>query len=223
MNISGKKTNSWINSWEKIFKKGVPDDLLKPYSHFDGILRKLIDSKAKKVLDVAMGAGRHTICLAEAKFKVYGFDFSQSALDLAQKNLSKRHLKVEMVVGNMFGIYPYPDNFFDGVVAIQAIYHGYRKHMIKALSEIHRVLKKNGILGFTVSMDKERSTMGSKGKKIIQIEADTYKALDGREKGIPHFYPSSSQLLKMLETKFDNIEIFEDNKNKYLLVTCKAR
>ncbi len=217
------RRSEWINVWDSIFRRGVPEDLLNPYGRFDIILNKLLEAGTKKVLDVAMGVGRHAAILANSGLEVYGFDLSDSALSLAKKELGRRNLRCQMVKEDMFNSYPYRDNFFDGVVAIQAIYHGYKNHMVKALSEIHRVLKKGGLLAFTVSTDKKRSALGSKSKEIIKIATNTYMAASGREKGIPHYYPTPDEVVTILKPKFGNISIIVDDRNKYLLIVCSAR
>lgn len=222
INLNRSREN-WINNWDNIFKKGVPRDLLNPYGRFDIVMNKLLEAGVKRVLDVAMGAGRHSVILASSGLSVDGFDLSNSALSLAKKELKKRKLKCQVIKEDMFNSYPYNDGTFDAVVAVQAIYHGYKRHMMKAINEIHRVLKPGGIFAFTVSTDKKRSSMGSKENKVVKVAPFTYVASAGREKGIPHYYPTQDKIVNILKKKFGNVSIMVDDRNKYLLIICNAK
>lgn len=135
---------TWINIWDEIFKSGAPTDLINPYSKFNIVLDKVLESKSKKVLDVAMGAGRHSMIMASSGLDVYAFDLSEEAIKISKSEANKRNLDIEILKADMFNTYPYKDNSFDAVIAIQAIYHGYKKHMLKAIREVHRVLKAGG-------------------------------------------------------------------------------
>lgn len=227
---------SWLNTWDEIYRtSGIPEDLRHPYGRFDFIAYQIIQAGAKNVLDVAMGPGRHSIELAKMGLKVYGFDLSIAALELAKQELQANQVESEMRVADMFDILPYPDNFFDSVVAIQAIYHGLPHDMQFAIDEIHRVLKPGGVFGFTVSMDCERPRVEQVGSTLVTrsslsdsdfIEVpgheDTYIYKVGREAGIPHYYPGEKKLQEMLSGKFNHILHFSDMERRYRLVTCIA-
>lgn len=210
---------SKINPWERIFRLGIPNDLREPYPNFSLILSKIKENDCKRVLDVAVGSGRHSFLLSKEGFDIFGFDLSASAVNLT-RNLFKNHgLNGNFCIADMFEKYPYMDGFFDAVVAIQAIYHGTKDDMVKAVSECARVLRPGGLFIFTVSSSKERASLGAtkyEGKKIADR---TYMPLVGREKGLIHYYPEKDELEMMLNTHFSNVRILEDNKNKYLLVT----
>lgn len=213
----------WPNRWDKVYEReGVPHDLQHPYFGFDYIQGRILSSGAENVLDIAMGPGRHTIPLAEEGLKVYGFDLSPKALELARGQMSSRGLSGELVLADMFSTYPYPSSFFDSVIAIQAIYHGYPPHMKAAMSEIHRVLRPGGVFAFTVSMDLGRAMLGAKELKYKKVSKfkNTYIPKAGREKDIPHYYPDEGELEAMLRPDFNELEMFVDMDHKYRLITC---
>lgn len=241
---NGLPSREWKNPWDNIYAtKGVPEDLKQPYFNFEFIMGEIERleqpagrSQRKRVLDVAMGPGRHAIALCEAGFDVCGFDISQRALDLAVKEIKERGLECNMSIGDMFGKYQYQDSFFDAVVAIQAIYHGYPPHMKAALNEIKRVLRPGGLLAFTVSMDCERPMTDTDGRKFVgkaleerdyyEVDGyeDTYVFHHGREAGLPHFYPGEDILEMMLwQSGFNNLQSYKDHERKYRLVWCNAQ
>jgi methylase of polypeptide subunit release factors len=56
----------------------------KDLPRFVKLLRKI---KAKRILDLGCGTGRHVIALAKKGFEVYGVDISKKALNLAKERL----------------------------------------------------------------------------------------------------------------------------------------
>ncbi len=222
---------AWDNPWEEIYRKiGVPEDLISPYYGFGDIqeaLKKHAGEKDKagiRVLDVAGGPGRHTIKLAEMGFRVFSFDVSKTAIELAKEAAIKNNVadRVNFRISDMFGTYPYREGYFDSIIAIQAIYHGYQEHMQKAIDEIHRISKPNALFAFTVSMDCDRAMMGAKKYKTKEVAPFTFIPQVGREKGLPHFYPDEQLLEKMLRPKFNNIRHQTDLENSYRQVFCNA-
>lgn len=211
------------NPWNEIFESGIPEDLMQPYKGFHFILEKFRKNNVESVLDVAMGSGRHSILLAKENFQVFGFDLSDNAIKLAQAICMNDNLRCEFKKGDMFSTYPYPNNSFDGVIAIQAIYHGYKDDMEFAIKEASRVLKKNGVFSFTVSKKKNRSTLGAKSPKIQEINEDTCLPLSGREAGLVHYYPNESQIRKITSKLFSDVTIMDDNESSYYLVICVGK
>ena len=223
LKIDENGNENGFNPWEGVFKHGIPEDLKEPYEGFGIILHALEKSGAHNVLDVAMGAGRHAMLMAEAGYKVSGFDISLSALDLADASIKKRGLekKIDIKEADMFKVYPYPDDHFDAAVALQAIYHGYPRDMSAAFEEIHRVVKPGGVIAFTISLDYQRAALGAESYKAQQVAERTYVPLVGREAGLPHFYPSEEMLLDMMEPHFTGINMLLDADNNYRLVLSK--
>lgn len=225
ININTKtQKNSRVNPWEDLFDRGIPTDLQNPYAKFDKILNFLKENDCNRVLDVAMGAGRHSIALATENFEVFGFDLSKKALKIAGKLFKEKKLKGSFCCADMFERYPYNSNFFDGVIAIQAIYHGKKSEMTEALKEIARILKPRGAFSFSISTNKKRPLLGSHNPNgIKKLDEKTFIPLSGREKGLIHYYPEISDIIDMLSTNFDEVKIDFDIKNDYYVVFCKKR
>ena len=99
-----------------------------------------------KVLDVGCGTGDLLLMLDEkrrnkkAMLNLCGIDISRKMLEKAKKNLGS---KAKVQYGDVENI-PFKANYFDVVTSTEAFHH-YEKAQ-KAISEMHRVLKKNGLL-----------------------------------------------------------------------------
>lgn len=122
----------------KIFKKY---DL-----HREDLALSLLDT-ADRLLDVGCGDGS-LILKARKKFKeLYGIDISQSRINKAQHNAAEKFAEdhdIHFSVCNINNKIDFPDSMFDVVTSIAVIEHMFDPYFI--VGEIHRVLKKNGIL-----------------------------------------------------------------------------
>jgi len=94
-----------------------------------------------KVLDLGCGAGHGSNLLAEKYSQVTGLDISIDAIDYAKKNWSRPN--IDFIVGDSMSI-PFESGSFDVVAAFEVFEH--LSDWKKFLSEIRRVLKKDGTL-----------------------------------------------------------------------------
>lgn len=108
--------------------------------------------KDKIVLDIASGSGYGSSILAKTAKKVYGVDIDKTSVEYARQNYSKNNL--EFLIGNATDI-PVADNKIEAVVSFETIEHiaDYRKF----ISEIKRVLKKDGVAIISTPNDVEFS------------------------------------------------------------------
>lgn len=206
-------------TWEDIFKK-EGKVFEEPHEDMPKLVKLLRKYKAKKILDVGCGTGRHLIYLAKKNFDIYGLDNSQTALNMARSWLKKLKLKAHLKNLNFYQSLPYKNNFFDAVISHNAIHHGTTQQVKKAISEINRILKKNGIIFITVPQRHHKSsiqpTASFKGKKI---EERVIVPQEGPEKGIPHFY-FNKKLLKEFFCDFEIQELYTKNRD-YRLIGLK--
>jgi ubiquinone/menaquinone biosynthesis C-methylase UbiE len=97
--------------------------------------------KGKSVLEVGCGAGIDLLRFARGGAQVIGIDLSNTAIDLARKNLEQNGQNTDLRVMNGECM-EFADNTFDVVYA-----HGvlqYTADTEKMIAEIHRVLKPGG-------------------------------------------------------------------------------
>ncbi len=98
------------------------------------------------LLDIGCGTGDLTaLVFREHHFKeAWGIDFVEPVIKQAQKS----HPDIQFEVGTLPEL-RFPDNKFDVVVASEVFYYLNSEERLKALKEISRVLKENGLLLFS--------------------------------------------------------------------------
>ena len=109
------------------------------------ILRNFV-REGDKILDVGCGNGRLLELLKDEKINYTGVDLSEKLIEIAQK----RYPQNNFLVADNLNL-PFSDNNFDKVFSV-AVLHSIpsKEFREKALAELKRVLKPNGILLLTV-------------------------------------------------------------------------
>ena len=109
-------------------------------------IRMLKAHQPEMVLDVATGTGDFAVeALNAGAKKVIGVDISEGMLSFGRKKIKKKGLedKVELFYGDSENL-KFKDEEFDAVIVAFGVRNF--QDLRKGLSEIHRVLKKGGIL-----------------------------------------------------------------------------
>jgi ubiquinone/menaquinone biosynthesis C-methylase UbiE len=110
---------------------------------------KLIGNvKGRKVLDLACGEGYNTRILAAKGAKVTGVDFSEKLIALAKAEESKKKQGIKYHMGDAANLSIFSDASFDVVTCFMALQD--IKNYKKAVSEVARVLKKEGRFVFSI-------------------------------------------------------------------------
>lgn len=97
------------------------------------------------VLDIGCAYGRDTNFFASNKYITTGIDLSKNMINKAKKSVNN----AQFFVMDMLDL-GFEDNIFDGVWCSATLLHLKKVDAIKALKEIKRVLKINGILYFNL-------------------------------------------------------------------------
>jgi len=112
-----------------------------------------------RVLDVCCGPGDQAVHYAKRGIVATGIDLSPSMLKLAGKNKRKQGLRnVSFQIADAANL-PFKDNFFDCASASFALHEKGRTVRDKIISEMKRVVKKEGALifiDFQVPLPKNR-------------------------------------------------------------------
>lgn len=194
-----------MGDWESIFKESgkVVSEI---QENMIDVIKLLKKTKAKTILDLGCGSGRHTVLLAKEGFNVYATDIAKSGLKMTKEWLAEENLQATIKQESCFTKFSFKDNFFDAVISTQVIHHNFHDKVKYCISEIERVLKPGGIIFVTVSARKHR-----KGSTKFEIpEPHTYIPLDGREKGLPHFIYTNA----LTKKDFKNFRILKIHKDK---------
>lgn len=125
----------------------MPDKLLKELE-IENISKYLSDGL--KVADIGCGNGYSTFCYASSKnIDITGIDYSENMINVARKTLeAKSDLKnnVAFLVGDVLNLNNINDCSFDVIITDRCLINLISiDDQIKAMEELHRVLKPNGV------------------------------------------------------------------------------
>ncbi len=114
-------------------------------------------SKNDLVLEVGCGEGYGTKLLSKKSAKIIGLDVDKDIIMRASEKYGSKKCYFKLYDGIKI---PYKDNIFDAVVSFQVIEHV--QDDVNYISEVHRVLKKSGILILTTPNKNYRLKPGQK-------------------------------------------------------------
>ena len=105
----------------------------------------------EKVLDFGCGAGRFTRALKDYRpdLEVHGCDISLSAITMAKRQNDGVDYKQSEIDQKI----DYPDNYFSNIFIFDVLEHVNKP--IEVLSDLHRILKNDGILFLQVPCEKD--------------------------------------------------------------------
>lgn len=107
-------------------------------------IEKLIKLKKGKILEIGCGNCRNLKDFAKAGFVCYGIDFSRKMLKFARLYCKKYGFKVILKKAKVESL-PFKNNTFDYLLAIAILHHLKPRQQIKAVKEMYRVLKDDGL------------------------------------------------------------------------------
>ncbi|MEN3012397.1 MAG: class I SAM-dependent methyltransferase [Dictyoglomus thermophilum] len=175
-----------------------------------------------KFLDLGCGRGRHSIFFAKHGFEVYATDISESGIEILKEKAKIQGLNINAKVCDMHNL-PYPDEFFDCILAFHVIYHTNREGIRRVVSEIHRVLTEGGecFLTFNSQFSKNFNNPDN-----IFLEDGTVIKKEGVEAGIPHYYVDKEEVLELISNfeivSFKYVEdILPKRSNKFFVLATK--
>ena len=97
--------------------------------------------QGQRVLDYCCGSGRLAVYLAMKGATVYGFDFSEQAIELAKFKAKVNNVQVAFEVMDAEQLL-YPDNYFDFVIGFEALHHVIVHPRVP--SELARIVRQGG-------------------------------------------------------------------------------
>ena len=135
--------NTFDKKWDKIYYNSKQLNLY-PYSDLVSYYFKNFNkNKIIKVLEVGCGAANNLSLFTNNKNEVYGIDASPHAIKFARNLFKKRKKKINLSVCD-FTKLPFKNNYFDLIINRAALCNTNIYNANIAMSECHRVLKKNG-------------------------------------------------------------------------------
>ena len=181
-------------AWD--WKEGISPIWLSPSEESFFIAGQWKEKGYTQLLDFGCGLGRHAIFFAKHGFDVSAFDLSEEGVAYLKKWAGEEGLDIKTTVSDMLDL-PYGENSFDCIFAYHVISHTDTDGFKKILSEIRRVLRPGGEIYLTLC-SKETWSYCEAGYPEID-ENTVIKTEEGPENGIPHFYVSLDDILRLFE------------------------
>ena len=134
------------NKWKKEgYKKGWKCFGMNISNRFDkarkqSAIKFLNPKKRDIILDAGCGRGDVSLKIAKKAKKIYAIDIAKSGFEKIKKNSPKNLIFKKMNIENL----KFKEETFDKIVCIETLEHVL--HPEKAISEMKRVLKKQGII-----------------------------------------------------------------------------
>lgn len=143
-------------------------------------------SKNSFVLEVGCGEGYGTRLFSENVVKIIGLDVDKNTIASAQKKYGSENCIFRLYDGLKI---PYEDNIFDAVISFQVIEH--IQDDKNFISEIYRVLKRNGIFILTTPNGTLRIKPGQRPWNRFHVR---------------EYYPN--ELEQVLKSKFSDVKVW---------------
>lgn len=119
----------------------------------------------KRILELGCGQGRDTIFFALKGLDVHAIDSSNVAIENIYQKIRGKNISVKLEHFEASKTLPFDSSYFDAVYSHMFYNMRFTDEELRSLfKESSRVLKKNGLLNFSVRSDKD--ALYNKGKKI---------------------------------------------------------
>jgi len=171
--------------------------------------REMRNSQCRTVYDLGCGVGRHAVFLAQQGFRVSASDISSSAIEKTRMNLSQANVDANLQQLDM-NEWPFDDGQFDAVIAFNVVYHATCSEIETILTQIHRVLRPQGLLFITF-----KSVLDSQCGQGNKLASLTWAPTSGVEAGIPHYYVDETEAKRLLQ----NFELVSMTHKQELAIT----
>ena len=146
-NSLSKEWDNASESWADFVRKG--QDYFREEMNNPEIFKLIGNVRGRRVLDLACGEGKNTRMLARRGARVVGVDFSEKMIKLAKEAEKREGLGTEYYVSDAADLKVLEDGCFDVVTCFMALMDIERYE--DAVSEVSRVLKKNGRFVFSIT------------------------------------------------------------------------
>jgi ubiquinone/menaquinone biosynthesis C-methylase UbiE len=206
--------------WEDYYRtiRRLPSRFKKIAQFVVDVVSIFKDHNVHLVLDLGCGTGRHSVFLENKGFSVIGIDLSKSALKIARKWMQEGLAGTTLVQAAMTCL-PFRNNSFDGMISISVINHAVSKDIKTTIDEIHRTLKKDGLIVANLTSI-EDPRLGT-GKKVEDNTFLIFEAFEQNQFEELHHFFTKNEVLELF-TGFSETDVsFLRERPNYLKVFAK--
>lgn len=158
-----------------------------------------------RVLDLGCGKGRHAIYCAQRGIETHAVDLSDIALEVLSKEAGKNQLfELLKIVKADIKELPFPDSYFDALITINVINHGYKREVERFFSEAVRVIRRGGLF-YGIVTPKE-FIEDNRRADTREVEDSTYVNMDVIDHDVPHHLLAPDEV-KVFLAGFDIIRL----------------
>lgn len=139
-----------MNYWDTVWNKKDIEEYRKYIRGFENLknimVREFQKHNCRTVCDAACGFGANSLVLHSNGFDVWGFDVSENSVWITKELLASYGARTEQFKAVSLLDTGYPDDFFDAVAVRAALDHLSVEEFCRALYELKRITKENGLL-----------------------------------------------------------------------------
>lgn len=170
--------------WEQCWREEKIEELYSYLETYRNMQSKEIDvfreHRIAKICDAACGFGAYSLAFATNGFEVHGFDISSMSVEITKKGLLKYGINSENVKVASILDTGYEAEFFDGVIAHAVIDHLILEDAIKALQELLRITRRDGLVLVTFDI----AEVEDYEEEHILFKDGTMEYVTGNRKGL---------------------------------------
>ena len=199
--------------WEEYYSvlRQLPDWLKKPVPFVVDSSSLFREYEAQIFLDLGCGMGRNSIYLGKEGFDVIGVDVSRSALKKTKAWAKIEGVPSMAVLRCSMTNLPFVRQTFHVVISVSVIHHAVKEEIKKAMEEIHKALKDNGLfLANLLSIGDYRYGSG------LKIEDGTFQISEDFEakqfKEVHHFFSQKEIQTLLGDFKWTSIVSIQSGK-----------
>jgi SAM-dependent methyltransferase len=201
--------------WDEKYKSGHAERY--PWDSVVSFIYKYVGKTTPRssinILEVGFGSGANLWFAAREGFNVYGIEGSEHAVKFAQCRFDGDGLKGELLKGNFTDL-PFEDEFFDVVINRASLCCvDFDNHNL-AITEIHRVMKKNAKFfysGYSVSHSSYTQSNVKDSRLVSDIAAGSLQGIGQilflSEKDLYEIFINKWNILSM--NKIDTIDVLK--------------
>lgn len=214
--------NDYNLYWEQCWRKEKPEELYNYLNAYRNLKSKEIDvfkeHNVVKVCDAACGFGAYSLAYSMNGFDVHSFDISDTAIEMTKKGLMKYGINPEKVKVASILETGYTDAFFDGVIAHAVIDHLTTEDAVKALGELLRITKVDGLVLITFDIAENEDF---EAEHITRADG-TMEYVKGSRKGML-FKPHDWEMIDVFLKGFNIIYREEKVERERIVILKKVR